>query len=459
MVEPVPADRASADPLVKPVPEDRSNRPRVLLIVAGGIAAYKAPELVRALIAAGCVVQVVLTPAARAFVSELALATVSTRSVRTSLLDPAEEGRVGHIELADWPDLVLVAPGTADLLARAAAGLADDLAACCLLATRATVLWAPAMNTNMWRHPATQQNLATLHGRGAHFVGPDRGELACGWIGEGRMIDAPRIVEAARELLAAARATRGARGGAWSGRRVVVSAGPTRAYIDPVRFFSNASTGAMGFALAAAARLLGADVTLVAGPVELATPAGVRRIDVETAPEMHAALEQALATAPVDLVAMVAAVSDLEVDSAPEKLEKAALLPTLSGLRWRAGIDILATLTTRHAAADVPARRRPRFLGFAAQTVPEGLDVEAELLRLGRAKLLAKRVDTLFVNRVGVPGLGFASPTNAGYLLQVDPTSSTITVHPSGPPMAKEALAVWLLAQLHGQMEAAAHEP
>jgi phosphopantothenoylcysteine decarboxylase/phosphopantothenate--cysteine ligase len=142
---------------VVPVLEDRSTRRRVLLIVAGGIAAYKAPELVRALIAAGCSVQVVLTPAARAFVSELALAVVSTRPVRSSLLDPAEEGRVGHIELADWPDLVLVAPGTADLLARAAAGLADDLAATVLLATRAPVLWAPAMNTNMWRHPATQQ--------------------------------------------------------------------------------------------------------------------------------------------------------------------------------------------------------------------------------------------------------------------------------------------------------------
>ena len=410
---------------------------RVLLVVAGGIAAYKAPELVRALIAGGFTVQVVMTPAARAFVSDLSLATVSTRPVRTSLLDPAEEGRVGHIELADWPDLVIVAPGTADLIARAAAGLADDLAATVLLATRAAVLWAPAMNTNMWRHPATQHNLATLAARGARFIGPDRGELACGWIGEGRMIDPPSIVEEARRVLEDMY-----QGTApWTGRRVLVSAGPTRSYIDPVRFFSNASTGVMGFAIAAAAQNLGAEVTLVAGPVELATPAGVRRVEVETAPQMHAALQSELASAPVDLVAMVAAVSDLEVDAAASKLDKAALLPTMANLRWRAGIDILAALTS---AGTQP---RPRFLGFAAQTVEDGPDIEAELLRLGRRKLAAKGVDALFVNRVGVPGLGFASPTNAGYLL-IRAGTDSLDVIPSGPPIAKDRLAHWLLAQL-----------
>ena len=412
---------------------------RILLVVAGGIAAYKAPELVRALIAGGFTVQVVLTPAARAFVSELSLATVSTRPVRISLLDPAEEGRVGHIELADWPDLVIVAPGTADLIARAAAGLADDLAATVLLATRAPVLWAPAMNSNMWRHPATRQNLATLAARGARFIGPDRGELACGWIGEGRMIDPPAIVEAARGALAKLSEETSA----WTGRRVLVSAGPTRSYIDPVRFFANASTGVMGFAIAAAAQQLGAEVTLVAGPVELATPAGVRRIDVETAPQMHAALQAAIAAAPIDLVAMVAAVSDLEVDASTSKLDKAALLPAMASLRWRHGVDILASLTA--AAADGPTR--PRFLGFAAQTVDEGPDVEAELLRLGHAKLAAKGVDALFVNRVGVPGLGFASPTNAGSLL-VRETRDEVEVVPSGPPVTKQQLARWLLVQL-----------
>ncbi len=440
---PVPSD--SSTEVVKPVLEDMSSRRRVLLIVAGGIAAYKAPELVRALIAAGCAVQVVLTPAARAFVSELALATVSTRPVRTSLLDPAEEGRVGHIELADWPELVLVAPATADLMARAAAGLADDLAACVLLATRAPVLWAPAMNTNMWRHPATRHNLATLRGRGAEFVGPDRGELACGWIGEGRMIDPPLIVAAVQALLTAGRKDMTEGTGVWAGRRVLISAGPTRTYIDPVRFLSNASTGAMGFALAAAARALGAEVTLVAGPVELATPAGVRRVDVETAAQMHAALEQALAEAPVDLLAMVAAVSDLEVDGASQKLDKSALLPTMAGLRWRTGVDILASLTARHSAS----AGRPFFLGFAAQTVADGPEVEAELLRLGAAKLASKGVDAIFVNRVGVPGLGFASPTNAGYLLVRAPMEDAgVTVRPSGPAVPKEQLAGWMLTQL-----------
>lgn len=447
LARPVPTD--SSAELVKPGPGDRSPaQPRVLLIVAGGIAAYKAPELVRALIAAGCAVQVVMTPAARAFVSELALATVSTRPVRSSLLDPAEEGRVGHIELADWPDLVLVAPATADLMARAAAGLADDLAACCLLATRAPVLWAPAMNTNMWRHPATRHNLATLRARGAEFVGPDRGALACGWIGEGRMIDPPLIVAAARALLAAGVKDMSEGTESWAGRRVLVSAGPTRTYIDPVRFIANASTGAMGFALAAAAQALGAEVTLVAGPVELATPPGVRRVDVETAPQMHAALEAALAEAPVDLVAMVAAVADLEVDGAAEKLDKDALLPMMAGLQWRRGVDILASLTARHVAGARPGEPRPFFLGFAAQTVEDGPGLADELLRLGAAKLASKRADAIFVNRVGVPGLGFASPTNAGYLLLRAPGDAPAIALPSGPPVAKQALARWLLARL-----------
>ncbi|MCA9658195.1 MAG: bifunctional 4'-phosphopantothenoylcysteine decarboxylase/phosphopantothenoylcysteine synthetase, partial [Myxococcales bacterium] len=168
-------------------------RPRALLCVGGGIAAYKAPEIVRALVKEGLEVRVILTAAAGAFVSDLSLASVSGHPVRSRLLDASEEGTIGHIELADWADVVIVAPGTADLMARAAHGLADDLVTCVLLATRAPILWAPAMNTNMWRHPATQANLATLGERGAEFVGPDAGELACGWIGEGRMIDPPVI--------------------------------------------------------------------------------------------------------------------------------------------------------------------------------------------------------------------------------------------------------------------------
>lgn len=429
-----------SEPL-KPGPRTAQRGRRVLLIVSGGIAAYKAPELVRALVAAGCEVQVVMTPAAKAFATELSLATVSTRPVRTSLLDPAEEGRVGHIELADWPDLVLVAPATADLLARAAHGLADDLAATVLLATRAPVLWAPAMNTNMWRHAATQHNLATLRARGAEFVGPDRGELACGWIGEGRMIDPPQIVAAALTLLA--------RGGPWAGRRVVVSAGPTRTYLDPVRFVTNASSGAMGFAIAAAAVRAGAEVTLVAGPVELATPTGARRIDVETAAQMQAALHDELSAGTCDLVAMVAAVGDLEIDDAPaQKLDKSQLLAALPALRWKTAPDILAGLTARFGRGAPAGAPRSRFLGFAAQTVEDGPEdrVSAELIRLGAAKLASKNCDALFVNRVGVAGTGFQSPTNAGFLLVE--RGGSVAVHPSGPPVAKAALAGWLLDTL-----------
>lgn len=408
--------------------------PRVLLGVSGGIAAYKAPELVRALVGAGIEVQVVMTPAARAFTTELSLSTVSRRPVRVEILDAAEEGTVGHIELADWPDLVVVAPATADLMARAAAGMADDLLSTVLLATRAPVLWAPAMNTNMWRHPATQHNLGVLAGRGAVFVGPDRGELACGWVGEGRMIDPPVIVARARELLASEE--RGPER-SWQGRRVLVSAGPTRAYLDPVRFLTNASTGAMGFAIAEVAARRGADVTLVAGPVERATPAGVRRVDVETAEQMLEALDAELRAGPCDLVAMVAAVADLRPrDPSAGKLDKQALVAAMAGGAWEEGVDVLATLAQRH-------RDGTFFLGFGAQTVDEGQEVRARLLEAGRDKLRRKGCDAIFVNRVGVPGVGFGSDTNTGLLVTRDDE-----VHDAGAPRPKVELAGWLLDRL-----------
>lgn len=444
--EPSLAAASHADP-------SGARSPRVLLGVSGGIAAYKAPELVRALVAAGIEVQVVMTPAARAFATELSLATVSRRPVRVELLDAGEEGRVGHIELADWPDLVVVAPATASVLARAAAGMADDLLTTVLLATRAPVLWAPAMNTNMWRHPATQANLATLAERGAAFVGPDRGELACGWVGEGRMIDPPIIVEHARALLRGATRSR-VRGApppddahaSWAGRRVLVSAGPTRAYLDPVRFISNASTGAMGFAIAEVAARRGAEVTLVAGPVERATPSGVRRVNVETAPQMLDAMDAVLRAGPCDLVAMVAAVADL----APRhpsvgKLEKAALLSALEPGQWSLGIDVLATLVERFGD-------RSFFLGFGAQTVDEGQSVRASLLAAGRDKLARKRCHAIFVNRVGVPGVGFGSDTNTGLLIQRDASQGEERVDDAGAPQAKDALAGWLLDRLHAPL-------
>jgi phosphopantothenoylcysteine decarboxylase / phosphopantothenate---cysteine ligase len=426
---------------------------RVLLIVSGGIAAYKAPDLVRKLIAEGCEVQVVVTEAALGFCTELSLATVSGRPVRRSLLDPGQESAVGHIELADWPELVLVAPATADLLARAAHGLANDLASTVLLATTAPILWAPAMNTNMWRHPATQANLELLRARGAAFVGPDRGELACGWIGEGRMIDPPIIAAAARALIdgtphaALARSPVAARGRPTdlAGLELLVTAGPTRAYLDPVRFISNASTGAMGFAIAEIAAARGAKVVLVAGPVALATPPGVRRVDVETGAQMLAACEGELERGTIDLVAMVAAVADL-VPAAPatEKVAKHEVLAAFSTMQWRSEVDILAGLVARFGD-------RTRFLGFAAQTVDVKLEpasVDAELRRLGADKLARKRCDALFVNRVGVPGLGFASPTNAGLLLLADEPEH---VRESGEPQAKLELAGWLLDELHAR--------
>jgi phosphopantothenoylcysteine decarboxylase/phosphopantothenate--cysteine ligase len=400
---------------------------RVLLCVTGGIAAYKAPEIVRALVAAGCEVRVVMTRAAKSFVTELSLATVSKHPVRSEILDVAEEGRVGHIDLADWPDVVVVAPATADILAKAAHGLADDLVSVVLLATRAPVLFAPAMNSNMWRHPATVANLATLHARGARFVGPDAGELACGWIGPGRMIDPPVIVEAAMSSTDAP----------WRGRKVLVSAGPTRTWIDPVRFISNASTGAMGFAIAEAAARRGADVTLVAGPVQRPTPAGVRRIDVDTADEMLAAMDGELARAPGQLVAMVAAVGDLAPPAGrTAKLDKDDLIGALASTPWKQGVDVLETLVGRHGA-------RAYFLGFAAQTAAgDAAQIDAELRARGRAKLVKKGVDAIFVNRVGVAETGFATDTNAGLLLVGD------DVRDSGPPRPKRDLATWLLDEL-----------
>jgi phosphopantothenoylcysteine decarboxylase/phosphopantothenate--cysteine ligase len=273
-----------------------------------------------------------------------------------------------------------------------------------------------------------------LRSFGASVVGPDRGELACGWIGAGRMSDPSVIVEAAARVLARANTEND-----WAGRRVLVSAGPTRTYLDPVRFLTNASTGAMGYALATAAHERGAEVTLVSGPVARPTPPGVTRVDVETAREMHAAMERELSTHEVEFVAMVAAVGDLEVASPRAgKLSKRELIDALATTQWQSAADILKALVAAHG-------QRTRFLGFAAQTASgEPDEVERELVRLGRAKLLAKGADAIFVNRVGVPGLGFSSETNGGYLL----LRGASEVLASGPPIPKPALARWLLGEL-----------
>jgi len=419
---------------------ERGGKRRILLCVTGGIAAYKTPQLVRSLVAAGFEVQVLATQAALAFVSELSLATVSGRPVRHTLLDAAEEGRVGHIELADWPDLVVVAPATANVLAAAAHGFADDLVTTCLLATQAPVLFAPAMNVNMWRHPATQANVATLVARGCELVGPDAGELACGWTGEGRMSDPERIVAAVQRRFTPSPP----RDVTWRGKRVVVTAGPTRTYLDPVRFVTNASSGAMGFALAEAAARAGAKVVLVAGPVERATPAGVERIDVETADEMLAALNHELHRNHVDLVAMVAAVSDFRADRSPSKDAKDDLLLRLQQGALTTGVDVLATLTRRHAS-------RTYFLGFGAQTVEAGdeADTARQLVAHGRRKLEQKGCHALFVNRVGVAGRGFGAVDNTGLLLLRRGAGEAVDVADAGPLRPKPELAAWILAQLY----------
>ncbi|MDH3915630.1 MAG: bifunctional phosphopantothenoylcysteine decarboxylase/phosphopantothenate--cysteine ligase CoaBC, partial [Chromatiales bacterium] len=274
---------------------------QIVLGVSGGIAAYKAPDLVRRLRERGAEVQVVLTRGATHFVTPLTFQAVSGRPVRDDLWDEAGEAAMGHIELARWADLVLVSPATADLMARLACGMADDLLTTLCLATEAPLVLAPAMNRVMWAQPATRSNAETLVARGATLLGPGEGDQACGEIGAGRMLEPSELAD---EVVAAL----GAASGSLSGRRVVVTAGPTREAIDPVRYVTNRSSGKMGFAVAAAARAAGADVTLIAGPVARPTPTGVQRIDVESAAQMMEATRSAIRDA--DIFIAAAAVAD-----------------------------------------------------------------------------------------------------------------------------------------------------
>ncbi|HVS75821.1 MAG TPA: bifunctional phosphopantothenoylcysteine decarboxylase/phosphopantothenate--cysteine ligase CoaBC, partial [Steroidobacteraceae bacterium] len=259
---------------------------RILLGVTGGIAAYKSADLVRRLRERGAEVQVVMTAAAREFVGPLTFQALSGRPVRAELWDAAAEAAMGHIELARWAQLVLIAPASADILARLAGGQANDLLTTLCLATEAPIAVAPAMNRIMWANAATAANVAALRQRGIQVLGPAEGEQACGEIGEGRMLEPLEIADRIDMLLP--------RSGPLQGRRVLVTAGPTRERIDPVRFISNRSSGKMGFAVAQAAREAGAEVVLVSGPVCLATPPGVRRIDVESCEQMHAAVMREL---------------------------------------------------------------------------------------------------------------------------------------------------------------------
>ncbi len=357
---------------------------RVLLGVAGGIAAYKACELVRRLRERDIEVRVVLTAGAARFVTATTFQALSGQPVRESLWDAGAEAAMGHIELARWADLILVAPASANLLARLAHGMADDLLTTLCLASDRPLWLAPAMNRLMWAHPATQANRDTLLTRGARLLGPGSGAQACGEIGEGRMLEPAAIVA---ELLAQTA------GSVLAGCRVLISAGPTHEDLDPVRYIGNRSSGRMGFALAEAAALAGAAVTLVAGPVALDTPAGVtRRIDVRSARQMHEAmLEQARQA---DIVIATAAVADYRPAQVfASKLKKQGGPLTLELVE---NPDILRELAALHP--------RPFLAGFAAET--ENLEAHA------RAKLAAKGVDLIAANAVGA-GVGIETADNA----------------------------------------------
>jgi phosphopantothenoylcysteine decarboxylase/phosphopantothenate--cysteine ligase len=352
---------------------------RILLIVGGGIAAYKSCELIRLLRKAGAEVRCVLTAGGAQFVTPMTLAALSENPVHTSLWDLKDEVEMGHIQLSRQADLLVVCPATADLMARMAAGIADDLATTLLLATDKPVLVVPAMNVRMWGHEATRRNVARLWADGLHVLDPDEGDMACGEYGPGRLPEPEAIVAAISRHLAQRD------GLPLTGKHVIVTAGPTQEPIDPVRVIANRSSGKQGFAIAGAIAALGARTTLVAGPVALATPAGVDRRNVETAEQMKAAVQQAL---PADAAILVAAVADWRVEAAPAKLKKADGPPQLA---WTENPDILALLAA--------SPERPRLLvGFAAET--------GDVVNVAVAKRARKGCDWIVANDVSGDVMG-----------------------------------------------------
>jgi phosphopantothenoylcysteine decarboxylase/phosphopantothenate--cysteine ligase len=359
---------------------------RILLGVSGGIAAYKAADLARRLQEAGAQVRVAMTEAAQRFIAPATFQALTGQPVRTSLWDEAAEAAMSHIELARWATRILIAPASADLLARLAHGLANDLLSTVCLATEAPIALAPAMNRAMWAHPATQANLAIVQARGVAIFGPGEGEQACGEVGAGRMLEPAQIIAALAAFDAPQRL---------AGKKILISAGPTFEDLDPVRYLGNRSSGKMGFALAAAAAGMGAQVTLVAGPVSLPTPpGGVRRIDVRSATQMRDAVLAALPGQEVYIGA--AAVADyMPASLATQKIKKSEQALTLHLLP---APDILAEVAG-HA-------QRPRLVvGFAAET--------ADLEQRAQEKLRRKGLDMIAANDVSRPGLGFEAGDNA----------------------------------------------
>ncbi len=394
-------------PAARPIPAPAGDgRKRVLLIIGGGVAAYKSLELIRLLAKAGIATRAILTKAGREFVTPLSVASLTGDKVYEDLFSLTDESEMGHIELSRSADLVVVAPATADLMAKMANGHANDLASTALLATDKKVLIAPAMNVRMWEHPATQRNVRRLEADGVRIVGPDAGEMACGEYGPGRMAEPPAIRDAVLALL---------RAGPLTGKRVIVTAGPTIEAIDPVRFISNRSSGKQGFAIAAALADLGADVRLISGPVALPDPPGVRTIRVESALEMLGACEAAL---PADAAVCVAAVADWRPDACADSKIKKGAKGAVPSIGLVENPDILATLSK-------PGPRRPALVvGFAAETH----DVDA----FAQAKLAKKGCDWIVANDVSGDVMGGAD--------------NEVTIHrrsgaETWPRMAKEKVA------------------
>jgi phosphopantothenoylcysteine decarboxylase/phosphopantothenate--cysteine ligase len=387
---------------------------RILLGITGGIAAYKVCTLASHLTQAGAQVDVVMTEAATRFVAPLTFEALTGRPVYTSMWQPAERGlptHIAHIGLAHAADLLVIAPATANTISKLAHGTADNLLSTVTLAAQCPVVLAPSMDVGMWAHAVTQANAATLRGRGVHFAGPARGRMASGLEGEGRLVEPDEIVGHIRLVLG--------RQGPLVGQHVVVSAGPTREFLDPVRFLSNPSSGRQGFAIAQAALDRGAEVTVVSGPVHLSTPVGAKRVDVLSAEEMQEAVLEASAAA--DALVMAAAVADYRpCELASEKVKKG--MGDLV-LRLTRTSDILATVVDRRDAT-----RHPRVVvGFAAET--------EDLVENARAKLEAKNLDLIVANDVTAPDAGFGSETNRVVLLGRDGSAVAL------PLMSKDGVA------------------
>lgn len=377
---------------------------KILIGVSGGIAAYKACELVRAFKKRGDEVRVVMTEGAQEFVRPMTFQVLSENPVGTELFDPTYESQIGHIDLARWPDVILLAPATANLMARMAQGIADDLLTTVLLATTAPVVVAPAMNTQMWYHPRTQENLEILTKMPRHVVvNPDSGELACKEVGPGRLPDPPVLLAMVDRAMTEQEL---------AGKKVLITAGPTREFIDPARFISNPSTGKMGQAIASAAYLMGAEVTLIRGPVALEEPVGVEVIDVTTARQMHKAVMERIAD--MDIAVMSAAVADWRPENEqPQKVAKSEMSDQIKLVR---NPDILAELGARFGPGG--KEEGPILIGFAAES--------HDVVERGRAKMKRKGAHMMIANQIGGAFSTFGADQATIHVL----SASTVTDYP-----------------------------